>query len=169
MSGHHSKNSEQMHSPLKTMLGKIRDRYQIYCTVYKMHAMANCHRGAGYPIDRDINLHLEDTETTGLESDNESVSGLDTTTALGGPETEGHPNKLIPSNQAKLRALMREINDLCQWVEAREGQLAESLDHIEWELQNLSLALQPQLSPMLTPTEPFGEVIHQYTNTLCTT
>ena len=27
---------------------------------------------------------------------------------------------------------------------------------------------QPQLSPVTTPTELFGEVICQYTNTLCT-
>ena len=51
--------------------------------------------------------------------------------------------------------------------EAGDGQPAESLDHIEWELQNLSLALQPQPSP--TPPEPFRQVICQYTDTLCTT
>ena len=64
---------------------------------------------------------------------------------------------------------MREINDLHQWVEAGEGQPAESLDCIERELQNLSLTLQPQPSSTQTPTEPFIEVIHQYTNALCTT
>ena len=64
-------------------------------------------------------------------------------------------------------ALTREINDLCQWVEAKEGQPAENLDHMNQELQNLSLVLQPQPPP--TPTEPFGEVIYQYTDTLCTT
>ena len=78
-----SKNSQLMHSPLKTMLGKI-------------------------------HLHVEDPETTGLENDNESISGMDTTNALGGPEAEGHPDEVIPSNQAKLTALTREINDLCQ-------------------------------------------------------
>ena len=41
------------------------------------------------------------------------------------------------------------------------------MDHIVWELQNLSLALQPPPSP--TPTEPLRQVIHQYTDTLCTT
>ena len=41
------------------------------------------------------------------------------------------------------------------------------MDHIEYELQNLSIALHPP--PLPTPTEPFGEVIWQYTNTLCTT
>ena len=90
-----------------------------------MHAMVTCHGGTGHPIDRDIDLHIEDTETTGLENDNESISGLDTTIALEGLEAEGDPNDLIQSNQTKLTALTREINDLCQWVEAGEGQPAE--------------------------------------------
>ena len=30
------------------------------------------------------------------------------------PDAEGHPNELIPSNQAKLSALMWELNDLDQ-------------------------------------------------------
>ena len=130
-----------------------------------MHATH--HGGTGCPLDRDIDLHIEDAEgiNTGLDNDNESTSGSDTTIALGEPEVEGHPHELIPSNQAKLTALMREINDLHQQVEAGEGQPAESLDHIEWELQTLTL--QPQ--PSSTPPEPFGEVICQYTNTLCTT
>ena len=64
---------------------------------------------------------------------------------------------------------MREVNDICQWVEAGEGQSVESLDCIEWELQNFSPVLQPQPSLTPTPTEPFWEVICQYTNTLCTT
>ena len=150
------------------MLEKIGDTYHTYCTVYKMHAMATCHGGTGHPIDRDINLYIEDAETTGISNENESISGWDTTSALGGPEAEGNPNELIHSKQAMLTALTREINDLHQRVEAR-GQLAEHLDCIEWELQNLSLALQPQLPPMPTPTEPFGEVICHYMDTLCTT
>ena len=31
---------------------------------------------------------------------------------LGGQEAEGNPNELIPSNQAGLKVLTREINDL---------------------------------------------------------
>ena len=60
---------------------------------------------------------------------------------------------------------MREINDLCQQVETG-GQPAKSLDCIEQELQNLTLALQPPPSPM--PTKPFIEVICQYMDMLCT-
>ena len=41
------------------------------------------------------------------------------------------------------------------------------MDCIECELQNLLIALHPP--PPLTPTEPFREVIWQYTDTVCTT
>ena len=40
---------------------------------------------------------------------------------------------------------------------------AEGFDHIEWELQNLFLMLQPKPTLTQTYTEPFGEVVHQYT------
>ena len=63
---------------------------------------------------------------------------------------------------------MREVHDLHQWLEAGEGQPAESLDCIEYELQNLSLALQLQPSSIPTPDEPFGEAIHQYNDKMCT-
>ena len=96
------------------MLRKIRDKYQAYCTTYKTHPMATHHGGAGSPIDRDIDLHIEDAETTGLENDNESTGGSHATITLGGPEAEGYPDGLIHSNQAKLTAHMREINDLHQ-------------------------------------------------------
>ena len=78
----------------------------------------------------------------------------------------GHLEDPVYSNQNKLTALMREINDLHQQVVAGEGQPAETLDHIEHELQNLVIALHQ--SPPPTPAEPFGEVIWQYTDTMCT-
>ena len=48
------------------------------------HTMVTHHGAAGCPLDRDINLHIEDSETTGLDNNNESTSGLDATVALGG-------------------------------------------------------------------------------------
>ena len=121
--------------------------------------MATHHSGAGWPLDRGINLNTEDSEPTGIDNDNESTHCSDTAIALGEPEAEGHPNDPIYSNHDKLMALMREINGLCQWVEAEEGQPAESLDCIECKLQNLSIGLPP--TPPPTPTESFGEVICQ--------
>ena len=160
-----------MDSPLKTVLRRIGDRYQAYCTTYETHAMAAHHRGAGCPVDRDIYLQIEDMEgiNTGPDNDNESTSGSGTTIVFGGSGVDGHPSELIPSNQVKLTALMRELHDLCQQLDAQEGQPAEGLDHIEWELQNLLLVLQPQPASTRTPAESFGEVIYQYTNTMCTT
>ena len=46
MSVHHSTRSC---SPLKTVLGKIGDRYPAYYTTYKMYAMATCHGGTAIP------------------------------------------------------------------------------------------------------------------------
>ena len=74
MSYHQSQHNEQMCSPLKTVLGKIRNRYETYCTVYKTHPMATHHGGAGHPVARD-DLHIEDPETTGIGNDNDSISG----------------------------------------------------------------------------------------------
>ena len=61
--------------------------------MYKMHAMATHHGGAECPVDRDINLHIEDTEgiNRGPENDNDSTSGSDTTIAFGGSEADVHP------------------------------------------------------------------------------
>ena len=94
------------------MLRKIGDKYQAYCATYKTHAMATHHGDTGCPLDRDINLNIE--ETTGTDNDKESTHGLDATIALEGPEAEGHPDDPIYSHQDKLTALTREINDLCQ-------------------------------------------------------
>ena len=66
------------------------------------------------------------------------------------------------NNPMKLTALTREVDDLCQQVQAGEGQPMETLSHIEWELQRLSILLNPPV-----PTQPLGEVIRHYTNTLC--
>ena len=51
--------------------------------------MATHHGGTGCPVDRDIDLHVEDAETTGIDNNNESISGWDTAIALGGPEQKG--------------------------------------------------------------------------------
>ena len=67
----------------------------------------------------------------------------------------------------RLTALTRELNALHQREAVGEGQPAETLDHIQQELQNLSNAIHQPLPP--TPAEPFGEVLCQYTDNLCST
>ena len=65
-----------------------------------MHAMATNHGGAGCPVDRNIDLQIEDMEgiNIGQDKDNESTSGLETTIAFGGSEADSHPSELIPKN-----------------------------------------------------------------------
>ena len=111
-SAHVSSSEYKMHSQFQTMLRKIGDKYQAYCTMYITHAMATHHGGAGCPLDRGINLNAEDPEPTDI--DNENTHSLDATVALGGPEAEGHPTDPVYSNNDKLTALMRETNNLHQ-------------------------------------------------------
>ena len=77
MAAHHS---TRTHSLFKTVLGKIGDKYQAYCTTYKMHTMATHHRGTGCPLDRGSDLNAEDPEPTDI--DNESTHSSDATVAL---------------------------------------------------------------------------------------
>ena len=66
--------------------------------------MVTHHRGAGHPLARGY-LHVEDPETTGMDNNNDNISGSDATVALGGLEAEGNTNEDLPNNQAKLTAL----------------------------------------------------------------
>ena len=102
MSGYCSKHNKQACSLSKTVLGKIGDKYQAYCNIYKTHIMGTNHGGARHPLDRDIDLNRKFSETKGIDNNNESTHGSDATVAFGGPEAEGHPNDCMYSNQDKL-------------------------------------------------------------------
>ena len=56
--------SLRLHSPLKTVFGKLGDTYQAYCNTDKTHAMATHHEGSGQPLDRDIDVTGEVHKTT---------------------------------------------------------------------------------------------------------
>ena len=125
--------------------------------------MAACYRGTGHHLNRGLNVFAEDIEHADI--DNDSTHSSDTTFALGDPEAVGHPAGPAYENQDRLAVLMRVINNLHQRVAAEEGQPAETLDHIQQELQNLSISIHQPQPP--APTEPFGEVLCQYMDTLC--
>ena len=116
-------------SPLKTVLRKLGDKYQSYCTRYKTHMMATCHRGTGHTgkdgeLDSRVDITTEG-DTGGIDigpdNDNESTNSSDTMLAFGGLETYGHLSDLLPSSQSNLTMLTREINNLGLCVEASGG------------------------------------------------
>ena len=112
----------QLCSLLKTVLGKIGDWYQAYCTTYKTHAMATCQGGTDHPLDRGLNILTEDPEQADI--DNENTLSSDATVALGGPEVVGHHEDPVYNNQDRLTVHKRDLHDLHQRVVAGEGQPA---------------------------------------------
>ena len=124
MSAHHSTRSCSL---LKTVVGKIRDWYQAYCTTYKIHCMATHHGGTGCPLDRGLDIFTENPEHADIDSD--STHSSDTTVVLGGPEAVRDPKDPVYDNQDRLTAHTREINDLHQRVAAGEEQSAETGSH----------------------------------------
>ena len=60
-----------------------------------------------------------------------------------------HFEDLEQNNPMKLVALTREVDDLYQQVQAGDGQPMETVNHIECELQRLSISLKPP-----APTDP---------------
>ena len=136
--------SLRSHSPLKTVFGKIGDTYLAYCHVYKTHAMATHHGGSGQPSDRDINAN----ETTDTEIEHAQEFHHDF------KDSE-------PNNPTRLTAITREFDDLCQQVQAGEGQPLEALNCIACKLQRLSISLCPS-----APPEPLEDVLKQYTDSM---
>ena len=67
-----------------------------------------------------------------------------------------------PKNPARFTLITRELDDLCQCVQAREAQPMEVLHHIECELQRLPTTLCPS-----APPEPLDDILKQYKDMLC--
>ena len=67
-----------------------------------------------------------------------------------------------PDHQAGLKNWTLEIEQLWQTIEANDNDPMDAISHLEWKLNQLAITLC-----LPTPTEPIGEVLNKYTNTLC--
>ena len=67
-----------------------------------------------------------------------------------------------PNHPAGLKHLTHEIEQLRQTIKANDNDPMDAKNHLEQNLNQLAFTLCP-------PTEPIGEVLNKYTNTLCTT
>ena len=108
--------------------------------------MATCHRGIGKPLEK-----VSDPQETDVTIEEEYQADINDF------------ENIEPDHQAGLRDLTHEIEQLQQTVEANDNDPMDAICHIECKLNRL--ALTPHLA---TPLEPIEEILHQYTNTLCT-
>ena len=150
MSAHHSL---RLCSPLKTVFWKVEDTYQAHCNTYKTHTMATCHGGSGQPLDRDIDVTREAHEAT--DTDIEDMQDFH-------PVEASHLQDLEHNNPARLTAITTELDDIWQQVQAEEGQPSGS-----FELHRMKIAETVHISLSHQQTQPLGEVLRHYTNTLC--
>ena len=107
--------------PLKTVLNRLGNTYKAYCNAYKTHAMATHHGSSGQPVDRDANMTRCDTD-------------VEVPWDLHHEDTNDFEN-IEHENPIKLAAVTRELDILCQRIQAEEWQPTESLHCIEWDLQ----------------------------------
>ena len=92
-------------SPLKTVFGKIGDTYQTYCNTYKPHTMATHHGGLEKPLDREVNVTRDAHDAA--DTDIEDTQDFQYVEAVNFVDLEH-------SNSARLTAITRELDDLCQ-------------------------------------------------------
>ena len=90
-------------SPLKTVFEKLGDTYQVYCNIYKTHAMATHHGSSGHSLDRDIEVTRDTHKPT--DTDIENTQDFH-------PEEIDHFEDLQHKNPAQLTAVTREVDDM---------------------------------------------------------
>ena len=108
--------------------------------------MATHYRGIDEPLEKDsdpqdTNVAIQDEYQTDI-NDFENIE---------------------PDHQAGFRDLTCKIEQLWQTVEANDNNPMDAISHLECKLNKLALTLC-----LPTPSKPIEELLHQYTNTLCT-
>ena len=76
----------------------------------------------GQPFDRDVNVTREEQPV--VDTHVEVPQDFH-------PEDMNHFEDIQHDNPTRLTAISRDLDDLCQGIQAKEGQPTESLHHIE--------------------------------------
>ena len=129
-------------SPIKKLLIKIGDSYQTCINYYKTHTMATHYGSIG--------------DTSVSNSDHHDMD------ANGSQENINDLGNIEPTHQAGLRDLTHEIEQLHQTIETNDNDPMDAINHLEQKHNQLAITLCTHM-----PAEPIGEVLNQYTNTLC--
>ena len=125
------------HSPIKKLFHKLGNSYQTYINFHKTHAMATHYGG------------IEDTSLHGPESHDMNSDSQD-----------NYQEDVNDLEHIELKHLTCKMEQLRQTVEYKDNDPMDAIKHLEQKLNQLAITLCP-------PTEPIGEVLNKYTNTLC--
>ena len=98
-------------SPLKTVLGRIGDTYQVYCNTYKTYTMSTHHGGSGQPLDTDTSMTRE--EQPDVDANVEVQQDFH-------PKDTAQFEVLEHNNPTRLTAITRELDELYQRIQAEE-------------------------------------------------
>ena len=132
------------HSPIKKLLNKLGDSCQKYINYYKTHAVATCYGGIGDTSMNNPESH--DLDSDSQDSYQEDINDLE---------------NIEPNHLAGLKHLTHKIEQLRQTIKDNDNDPMDTINYLEQKLNQLAITPIP-------PTEPIGEVLNKYTNTLCT-
>ena len=133
----------QAHSPIKKLFHKLGNSYQTYINFHKTHTMATRYSGIGVTSVNNPGSH--DMDSDSQDNYQEDVNDLEHI-------EHNHP--------VELQHLTHEMERLRQTVKDRDNDPMDATKHLEQKLDQLAITL-------CQPTEPNGEVLNKYTNTLC--
>ena len=133
----------QTHSPIKKLFHKLGDSYQTYINFHKTRAMATHYGGIG-------DTSMNNPESQDIVSDSQDN--------YQGHVTDQEHSEFNPP--VALQHLPRKMEWLRQTVEDKDNDPMDAIKHLEQKLNQLAITLCPS-------TEPIGEVLNKYTDTLC--
>ena len=135
----------QTHSPIIKLFCKLGNSYQTYINFHKTQAMATHYGGIGDTSMNNPESH--DMDSDSQDSYQEGVNDLE--------HIEFNP-------PVKLKHLTCKMDRLRQTVDNKDNDPMDAIKHLEQKLNQLAITHCPS-------TEPIGEVLNKYTNTLCNT
>ena len=135
----------QIRSPIKKLFHKVGDSYQTYINFHKTHTMATCYGGIG-----DTSMNNPESQ----DIDNDSQGNYQ-----GDVNDQEHIEFDLP---VALQHLTCKMEQLRQTVKDKDNDPGDAIKHLEQKLNQLAITLCPT-------TEPIGEVLNKYTDTLCNT
>ena len=125
-------------SPIKKLFHKLENSIQTYINYHKTHTMATHYSGIG-------DTSMDNPESKDIDSDSQ----------------ENYQEEHVQFDpQVSLQHLTCKLECLRQTVEDKDNDPRDAIKYLEQKLNQLAITLCPI-------TEPIGEALNKYTDTLC--